>query len=620
MYKLLLCWRYLRTRYIALVSVISVMLGVATLIVVNSVMEGFSFEMQNRIHGILSDVVLDVRNFSGAPDVEGHIKRIQQIAGDEIEAMTPTVATPAMLQIQFNGQEINKPIRMLVGIDEKTQGKVSDFSRYLQHPANRRQMSWRLRESGYDMCDPQGGASAPERPQMAEAGWKYRRDQAALKQNFREGFFRRSTPTAPQKPEAGTPHSEISPQSSSTSPHPNPLPKGEGTKTEPLPTGEGTKKELLPKGEGTKTEPLPTGEGTKSDSQPTGEGRKESPSPEEPAPEWPMLPPDSALAVASAPKSAPAASSGGTAASMEDPLKNYQSEKPFDMAKDQNTGIVIGMATVSFRRLKDQGKPAGGTEDMLLVRPGDDVMIWVPTVGNPPRFIYEKCTVVDLYESKMSEYDETFVFVPISRLQELRGMFGKFNQIQIKLRPGADGEAVRDKLRAEFPAEFYTIETWRDKQGPLLQAVELESTILNILLFLIIAVAGFGILAIFFMIVVEKTRDIGILKSLGASSQGVMSIFLTYGLLLGAVGSGVGLILGLLFVHYINEIAGLMAWIMGRPVFDPTIYYFSSIPTIVEPLTLAWIVVGAMGIAVAASILPARRAARLHPVEALRYE
>ena len=183
-------------------------------------------------------------------------------------------------------------------------------------------------------------------------------------------------------------------------------------------------------------------------------------------------------------------------------------------------------------------------------------------------------------------------------------------------------DAVRDALRRRFPPEVfaYNIQTWRDMQGPLLAAVRLETTILNILLFLIIAVAGFGILATFFMIVVEKTRDIGILKALGASSGGVMSVFLSYGLALGIVGSGVGVGLGLLFVHYINEIEDFITWITGQKVFDETIYYFPKIPTDVSPLMVVCVALGAMAIAVLASVLPARRAAGLQPVQALRYE
>ena len=117
---------------------------------------------------------------------------------------------------------------------------------------------------------------------------------------------------------------------------------------------------------------------------------------------------------------------------------------------------------------------------------------------------------------------------------------------------------------------------------------------------------------------VEKTKDIGILKSLGAPNRGVLSIFLAYGLGLGIVGSGVGMILGLTIVANLDAIADSVGQIMGEPIFDPTVYYFQEIPAIVKPFTVAWIVLGAMMIAVLASILPARRAARLHPVEALR--
>ena len=141
-----------------------------------------------------------------------------------------------------------------------------------------------------------------------------------------------------------------------------------------------------------------------------------------------------------------------------------------------------------------------------------------------------------------------------------------------------------------------------------------------ILLFLIIAVAGFGILATFYMIVVEKTKDIGILKALGAPSSGVMSIFLGYGMSLGTLGTGAGILLGLVFVRFINETADVVSMVTGHEVFDPTIYYFSEIPTIVSPWMVAGVAAGAITIAVLASVLPAIRAARLHPVEALRFE
>ncbi|HET6423812.1 MAG TPA: FtsX-like permease family protein, partial [Planctomycetaceae bacterium] len=235
-------------------------------------------------------------------------------------------------------------------------------------------------------------------------------------------------------------------------------------------------------------------------------------------------------------------------------------------------------------------------------------------------------TIVDVFKSGMSEYDSSLVFCNLDYLQQVRGMVDpasgerSFTSIQIKLKDYRDADEVVERLRAAFPAGMYSIRTWEQKQGPLLAAVEVESAILNVLLFLIIAVAGFGILAIFFMIVVEKTRDIGILKSLGASRQGVMSIFLSYGLSLGMVGSGVGTIAGLLFVYYINEIEKLITWVTGHKVFDERIYYFPTIPTHVSPMMVLWVSVGAMLIAVLASILPARRAASLQPVRALRYE
>jgi lipoprotein-releasing system permease protein len=536
MYKLLLCWRYLRTRYIALASVISVTLGVATMIVVNSVMSGFSHEMKNRIHGILSDVIFESRG-AGFDDPEYHMDRIRNVAGDYIAGMTPTVHVPAMLTFEYGGKHDTRPVT-LIGIDENTQSEASDFGKYLLHPGNREKMSFELRDGGFDTADRQAGAPEDGRKLLGDAGWSYRRWWVERKRTFDAEHPQRVGPPEP-------------------------------------------------------------------------EGESEANARE-----------DSNRTVRLAEASEETTNLDESNSGVSGPLQSADPFKPpadvFDPATEQHTGLVLGVALSNYR--DEDGK------ERFLLLPGDDVMLTFPNAAIPPGAASDKFTIVDLYESKMSEYDSTFVFVPIKELQRLRGTLnpssnvGDANSIQIRLKDERDANLVRDKLRRAFPLEIYSVSTWRDKQGPLLAAVQMETAILNILLFLIIAVAGFGILAIFFMIVVEKTRDIGVLKSLGASGRGILGIFLSYGLSLGMVGSGVGLLLGLWFVININEIAGWLSWLTGHEVFDPSIYYFYKIPTIIEPVTVIWIVCGAMLIAVLASVLPARRAARLHPVEALRYE
>lgn len=582
MYKLLLSWRYLRTRWIALASIISVTLGVATLIIVNSVMEGFTQEMHDRLHGILSDVVVESVGLGGIPDPEWHEQIIREELGDAVVGVTSAVRVPAMLNCQVRGQWVTQQI-MLIGIDERTYGQVSDFSKYLKHPENRRELSFLLRDGGFDSPIP-------------AAGWEHRRLRVSTERAYREEWERAEEA---RRAAAGTDSA--------------------------LPTDPAALAGGLSEPGGTLPEsPVAAGETGNPDlaqqvpdlaQQAVGaDGLPPAPSPAVVGAE-----PAAADAVPAAP-SDPFRRPGNGVASAE----AENPENIFDEMNEQHTGIVLGIAITSVRHRNQNGT----VQDYFLARPGDDVQITFPNSGQPPRAISDRFTIVDLYESKMSEYDSSFAFVPLSRLQALRGMIDPVSgtpavtSIQLRLRKGTDLNAARDRLRKRFPMEQYQyrIETWRDLQGPLLAAVQMETTLLNILLFLIIAVAGFGILATFFMIVVEKTRDIGILKSLGAPSGGVMSIFLNYGLSLGIVGSGVGMVLGLLFVAYINQIAAGLEWVTGHEVFDPTIYYFQQIPTIVKPFTVVWVSVGAVLIAVLASVLPALRAARLHPVRALRYE
>lgn len=575
MYKLLLSWRYLRTRFIAIASIVSVTLGVATLIVVNSVMSGFISEMKNRLHGILSDIEMAAPGLGEIEWPDAHLDQIHDTLGEDVLATTKVVRVPALLNFQFNGRQFTQQI-MLWGIDEESFGKVSDFLPYLTNRNKQTALNFQLEESGYDS-------------KLGECGWPYRREKAEILRQIEELTRQREQTKA-----ATDPFSPKNLAAANNASGANPAFAANGVQN--------------PSAGSPNVNPNAVG-----------------------FPDLPSEVPDVEAVTQQLAETMPATEAGTApaAVSQHDPHAHLRpqikAEDLFNPARDQYTGIVLGLA-ISNRKFVDE--ETGKTSDVFLLRPGDDVQIALPTGGARPMPIAENCTVIDFYSSNMHEYDSSFAFMPLKKLQQLRGMIdplsgeGNVSAIQIRLKPEANLVAAKQKLEQRFPSALspFMIQTWQDIQRPILSAVDLEVTILNLLLFLIIAVAGFGILATFYMIVVEKTKDIGILKALGAPSAGVMSIFLGYGVALGAVGAGAGILLGLAFVWKINEIADLIQWITGREVFDPTVYFFSEIPTIVDPLTVAWVAAGSIAIAVLASVLPALRAARMHPVEALRYE
>jgi len=480
LYKLLLCWRYLRTRYLALACIISVMLGVATLIVVNSVMSGFSTKLKDRLHGLLSDIQIEGDSLDGFPHAALHLERIRQSAvGPKIEAMAATVEIFAMLQFRVNGRTITRPVRLL-GVDPETRASVGGFKEFL------------LRQR-------HGGTPSFDLP--PEARWHYLDN--------------------------------------------HPLPRVAVRPTTDL-----------------AGLPLPAGL--------DGHETQEPP---------PPTPPESTVKVP--------------------------------------RGIILGNAIASYR--KNSERPDQPAEEVYVLQAGDDVVLTTVSAGKLTP-VFDRFVVCDFFKSEMSEYDANYVFVPLDYLQHIRAMDDRVTSIQIKLKDYADAKEVVKELEKMFPAGNFHVQTWEDKQGPLLAAISIEKGILNVLLFLIIGVAGFGILSIFSMIVTEKTRDIGILKALGASNRGVMAIFLSYGLLLGVVGALCGTALGVAITLNINPIEKFLAGITGQAIFDRKVYYFTDIPTDIQPMSVLLVNVGAIGIAVIFSVLPALRAAMLHPVRALRYE
>jgi lipoprotein-releasing system permease protein len=209
-------------------------------------------------------------------------------------------------------------------------------------------------------------------------------------------------------------------------------------------------------------------------------------------------------------------------------------------------------------------------------------------------------------------------------------------QVQIKLVDGVDPIETRDLLKKRWSAfiaprlaESRTptllmeveIKTWEEKQARFIAAVEKEKYLVTVLFGIISVVAVFLVGCIFHMIVQQKTRDIGIVKSVGATSFGVAQIFIAYGAAVGVVGGAIGTVFGALFVRYINEIQDLLARIHpSAVVWSPEVYTFDRIPNQVDPWDAAVIYAIAIIASMLGSVIAAIRAARVWPVEALRYE
>lgn len=316
-------------------------------------------------------------------------------------------------------------------------------------------------------------------------------------------------------------------------------------------------------------------------------------------------------------------------------------------------GIVIGADLIAERAAggqyrRDRVYPRGCRVDLTVVpvTPKGTVLLGEGMEG--PKRLYGR--YVDDSHTGVHEIDSFCVYVdfellqdqllmgPAERIPEDGGGMtsARCSQVQIKLSPQADPLALRARIAqawqehmATAPADpveqslmaYAGVYTWEEMQAVYIAAVEKEKILVTVLFGVISLVAVFLVLCIFYMIVQEKTRDIGIIKSIGGSPAGVAGIFLGYGAAIGAVGSLLGAVVGSLFVRYINELQDWLATIHpSLRVWSAEVYVFDRIPNEVKPTDVAVIVVVAVLAAVVGAAIPAWRAARTWPAETLRYE
>lgn len=217
------------------------------------------------------------------------------------------------------------------------------------------------------------------------------------------------------------------------------------------------------------------------------------------------------------------------------------------------------------------------------------------------------------------EYNEMFVVTSMDSAQKLYGLDQTVHGILVKLKDPDRAAVVRRELNDQLGPDF-VISTWMEDNGEILEALVVEKQVMFYLLFFIMIVAAFGIASALITFVVQKTREIGVLKALGATDGQVLVLFLSQGLFVGVVGVAAGLALGRLAVAYRNEFLLFMRKVTGFQLFPESIYNFKELPALVVTSDLVIICGASLLICVAAGFLPAWNASRLKPVEALRHE
>lgn len=290
-------------------------------------------------------------------------------------------------------------------------------------------------------------------------------------------------------------------------------------------------------------------------------------------------------------------------------------KRPQDLLKEHDeTKTASAFAGTELLRLTP-GDPQKNPESFIP----DGEKIVLVTVKGWDKLSVRAFVVEGKFQSGMYDFDRTYVYIPLKAAQELVGSPNTVTGLSLRLDDYRYAQEVRDRLQKELGTGYF-VQTWEDARKTFLRAVALERRVMALILLCFLIVAGFCIMAILRMIVFVISKDIGILKAIGATRTGIATIFLFNGLSIGFIGSCIGVGLSLGIISRINWLEQYLYKLTGWRPFPPEVYYFNEIPTVISPWGIAIIAGVAISLSVLASVYPAVRAARLDPVEVLRYE
>jgi lipoprotein-releasing system permease protein len=273
---------------------------------------------------------------------------------------------------------------------------------------------------------------------------------------------------------------------------------------------------------------------------------------------------------------------------------------------DEGQGVAIG------RRLADQ----------LSLRAGDSVTLVAPRgavtpLGTQPRIKPYKVAAV--FEIGMSEYDVGIVFMPLKEAQAYFNRAGDVTAIEIYVDNPDKVDQYRKTISDAAQRPIFIID-WRQRNATFFNALQVERNVMFLILTLIVLVAALNIVSGLIMLVKDKGSDIAILRTMGATQGAIMRVFFITGASIGVVGTLLGFGLGTLVCLNIESIRQFMSWLTNTELFSPELYFLSRLPADMDVSETTAVVVMALALSFIATLYPSWRAARLDPVEALRYE